>query len=89
MEIQGKIALQASGAARMEGDEMSRLQIAKMVVIFLFAVVFYCGLRGLRSGEIRSRGYKFHREKNPLGYWSTMLITLLGPVVIIYLLLTR
>ena len=68
---------------------MSKLLIAKIVVIFLFAVVFYCGIVGLRSGEIRSRGYKFNRERNPIGYWSAVLISLVGPVAIIYLLLTR
>ena len=68
---------------------MPRLMFAKIVIIVLFLVVFYCGIMGLRSGEIRSRGYKFSRDQNPVGYWFTMLITLVGPVAIIYLLLTR
>lgn len=68
---------------------MSRLLSAKIVIIFLAAVVFYFGVVGLKSGEIKSRGYKFHRDENPIGYWSTVLITLVGPVAIIYILLTR
>jgi len=68
---------------------MSRLLSAKIVIIFLSAVVFYFGVVGLKSGEIKSRGYKFHRDENPIGYWSTVLITLVGPVAIIYILLTR
>jgi len=68
---------------------MPKLLIGKIVVIVLFAVVFYCGIVGLKSGEIRSRGYKLNRDKDPIGYWFTVLITLVGPVAIIYLLLTR
>ena len=69
--------------------KMHRFLLAKIVIILLFLVVFYCGVAGLRSGEIRSRGYKFNRDEQPIGYWFTILITLLGPVAIIYLLLTR
>ncbi len=68
---------------------MPKLLIGRTVVILLFLVVFYFGIVGLRSGEIRSRGYTFNRDENPIGYWSTILITLAGPAVIIYLMLTR
>ena len=70
-------------------DEMPRFLVAKIIIIFLFLVVFYFGIAGLKSGEIRSRGYKFNRDENPIGYWFTIVITLVGPVAIIYLLLTR
>jgi len=63
--------------------------MAKIVIIFLLGVVFYCGIVGLKSGEIRSRGYKFHRDENPIGYWFTILVSLVGPVAIAYVLLTR
>ena len=36
--------------------------IAKMIVIILFVFIFYCGIAGLKSGEIRSRGYKFKQQ---------------------------
>ena len=68
---------------------MPKFLIGRIVVILLFSLVFYFGIRGLKSGEIRSRGYKFHRDENPLGYWFTVLISLVGPVAIIYLILTR
>ena len=68
---------------------MHKFLIGRIVVILLFALVFYFGIAGLKSGEIRSRGYKFNRDENPLGYWLTVLISLLGPVAIIYLMLTR
>jgi hypothetical protein len=68
---------------------MPRFLIAKTFIILVFLVVFYCGIAALKSGEIRSRGYKFYRDENPIGYWFTVLITLVGPVAIIYLLLTR
>ena len=68
---------------------MPRFPVAKTIIILLSLVVFYCGIAGLKSGEIRSRGYKFNRDEQPIGYWFTMVITLVGPVAIIYLILTR
>ena len=68
---------------------MPRFLIAKIVIIFLFAVVSYFGIVGLRSGEIKSRGYKFKRDDSPVGYWFTVLTSIVGPVVITYVLLTR
>jgi len=68
---------------------MPRFLIAKIVIIFLFAVVFYFGIVGLRSGEIKSRGYKFKRDDSPVGYWFTVLTSIVGPVAITYVLLTR
>lgn len=61
----------------------------RIVVILLSSLVFYFGIAGLRSGEIRSRGYKFQCNENPLGYWFAVLTSLVGPVAIIYLMLTR
>ena len=68
---------------------MPRFLIARIFIILIFLLVFCCGIAALKSGEIRSRGYKFNRDENPVGYWLTVLITLVGPVAIIYLLLTR
>ncbi|MGA8182722.1 MAG: hypothetical protein WB819_03660 [Terriglobia bacterium] len=68
---------------------MPKFLIGKLIVVLLFSLIFYFGIAGLRSGEIRSRGYKLKRDENPLGYWLTVLISLVGPVVIIYLVLTR
>ena len=68
---------------------MPRFLIAKIFIIFMFLLIFYFGIAALKSGEIRSRGHKFNRDDDPVGYWFTVLITLLGPVAIIYLLLTR
>ena len=68
---------------------MPKFLIARIVVILLFSVVFYFGIAGLKSGEIRSKGYKFKRDENPLSYWFTVLTSLVGPVAIIYLMLTR
>jgi hypothetical protein len=68
---------------------MPKFLIMRIVVVLLFSLVFYFGIAGLRSGEIRSRGYMLKRDENPLGYWLTVLISLVGPVVIIYLVLTR
>jgi hypothetical protein len=68
---------------------MPTFLIGRIVVILLLSLVFYFGITGLKSGEIRSRGYKFTREDNPLGYWFTVVTSLVGPVAIIYLILTR
>ena len=68
---------------------MPKYLVAKISLVLLFLVIFCCGIAGLRSGEIRSRGHKFNRDEDPLGYWFTVIITLVGPVAIIYLLLTR
>ena len=68
---------------------MPRFLIPRIVIILMFLLVFYCGIAALRTGEIRSRGYKFNRDEDPIGYWFTVLITLVGPVGIIYLMLTR
>jgi len=68
---------------------MPRFLVAKIVIILLFAVIFYFGIAGLKSGEIKSRGYEFKRDDNPIGYWLTILISLVGPLAIIYVLLTR
>jgi hypothetical protein len=68
---------------------MPRFLIGRVVVILLSSLIFYFGIAGLKSGEIRSRGYKFKRDENPLGYWFTVLTSLVGPVAIIYLMLTR
>ncbi len=68
---------------------MPRFLIAKAFVVAIFLIVFYFGIAALKSGEIRSRGYKYNRDENPLGYWFTVLVTLVGPAAIIYLLLTR
>jgi hypothetical protein len=68
---------------------MPTFLIGRIIVILLFSLVFYFGIAGLKSGEIRSRGYKFTRDDNPLGYWFTVVTSLVGPVAIIYLILTR
>ena len=68
---------------------MPKFLLARTVVIALSALVFYFGIAGLKSGEIRSRGYKFKRDENPVGFWFTLLTSLVGPVAIIYLMLTR
>ncbi len=68
---------------------MPKFFVAKAFLVLMFLIIFYLGIAGLRSGEIRSRGHKFNRDEDPLGYWFTVLVTLVGPVVIIYLLLTR
>ena len=68
---------------------MPKYLIGRIIVILLFSLVFYLGIAGLRSREIRSKGYKFKRDENPFGYWFTVLTSLVGPVVIIYLMLIR
>ncbi len=68
---------------------MPQFLFARIVIVLLFLVVFYYGIAGLRSGAIRSRGHKFNRDDDPVGYWFTVLVTLVGPVIIIYLILTR
>lgn len=69
--------------------KMPKLLLGKIVVILLSALVFYFGIAGLKSGEIRSRGYKFHCDENPLGYWFSVLTSVAGSVAIVYLMLTR
>ena len=68
---------------------MPKYLVAKIFLILLFLIILYCGIAALRSGETRSRGYKFNRDKDPLGNWFSVLVTLVGPIAIIYLLLTR
>ena len=68
---------------------MPKFLIAKIFMIAIFLLVFYFGIAALKSGEIRSRGQRFNRDENPLGYWFAVLVTLVGPVAIIYLMLTR
>ena len=68
---------------------MPKLLVAKMLVVLLFLIIFFSGIAALRSGKIRSRGRKFNRDENPIGYWFAVFVSLAGPVAIIYLLLTR
>ena len=68
---------------------MPKFLIGRLVVILLSSLIFYFGIAGLRSGEIRSRGYKFNRDENSLGYWFSIVTSLLGPAAIIYLMLAR
>ncbi len=68
---------------------MPKFLIGRIIVILLFSVVFYFGIAGFKTGEIRSRGHKFNRDENPLGYWFTILISLVAPAAIIYLVLTK
>jgi hypothetical protein len=68
---------------------MPRFLIARIVIILGFLLVLYYGIAALKTGEIRSRGYKFDRDEDPVGYWLSVLIALVGPVVIIYLIITR
>jgi hypothetical protein len=68
---------------------MPKFFIAKIFIILLSLIIFCCGIAALRSGQIRSRGHKFNRDEDPLGYWLTVFVTLVGPPAIIYLLLTR
>lgn len=68
---------------------MPRFLIARTFVILISLLISYSGIAALKSGEIKSRGYKFKRDEEPIGYWFTLLITLLGPLAIIYLMLTR
>jgi len=67
---------------------MPKFLIGRIVVILLFSLAFYFRIAGLKSGEIRSRGYKFNRDENPVGYWFTVLIHLAETVLIIYLMIT-
>ena len=69
--------------------KMPNFLTGRIVVILIFSLVFYFGIAGLKSGEIRSRGHKLNRDENPLGYWFTVLISLVGSAAIIYLMLTR
>ncbi len=64
---------------------MPRFLVARIFIILIFLIIFYFGIVALRSGEIRSRGHKFSRDEDPLGYWFTVLVSLVGPVAIIYL----
>ena len=68
---------------------MPKFLIGRIVVILLSSLIFYFGIAGLKSGETRSRGYKFSRNENPLGYWFTILTSLVGSAAIIYLMVTR
>jgi len=68
---------------------MPKFLIGRIIVILLSLLIFYFGIAGLTSGETRSRGYKFNRDDNPLGYWFTILTSLVGSAAIIYLMLTR
>ena len=68
---------------------MHRFLLARTVVVLLSCLILYFGIVGLKSGEIRSRGYKFQRDESPLGYWFTILTSVAGPAAIIYLMLTR
>jgi hypothetical protein len=70
-------------------EDMPRFLIARIFIVLIFLLVFYNGISALKTGEIRSRGHKFNRDEAPVGYWFTVLITLVGPVVIIYLMITR
>jgi hypothetical protein len=67
---------------------MPRFLIARISIILIFLLVFYYGIAALKSGEIRSRGYKLNRDDDPIGYWCPVLVSLVGPMAIIYLLLT-
>ena len=68
---------------------MPKFLIGRIIIILLSSLVFYFGIAGLKSGDIQSRGYMFNRDENPLGYWFTVLTSLVGPVAVIYLMLTR
>jgi hypothetical protein len=68
---------------------MPKYFAARIVIVFLAVIVFCFGIAALKTGEIRSRGHKFYRDDDPLGYWFTVLVNLVGPVAIIYLMLTR
>ena len=68
---------------------MPKFFLARIVVILLTSLVLYFGIAGLKPGQRRSRGYMFNRDENPLGYWFTVLTSLVGPVAIIYLMVTR
>ena len=68
---------------------MPKFMIPRIFLILVFLLVFYFGTTALRSGEIRSRGFRLKRDENPLGYWLTVLVHIVGPVAIIYLLLTK
>ena len=68
---------------------MPKYFAARILIVSLSLIVFCFGIAALRSGEIRSRGHKFIRDDDPLGYWFTVLVNLVGPVAIIYLMLTR
>ena len=68
---------------------MPKFLIARIVIVLGFLLVFYYGIVALKTGEIRSRGYKFNRDESPIGYWFTALVTVVGPLAMIYLMLTR
>lgn len=68
---------------------MPKYFFGRAVVVLPFSIVFCYGVAGLRSGKIRSRGHLFDRDDTPLGYWFAVIISLVGPIVIIYLVLTR
>ncbi len=67
---------------------MPKYFAGRVVVVSLSFVVFCFGVASLRSGKITSRGHTFKRDDNPLGYWFTVLVHLVGPAAITYLRLT-
>ncbi len=68
---------------------MHKYLAAKIFLVFIFLAIFCSGIAALRSGKIRSRGHRFDRDEDPVGYWLTVIVTLAGPIVIVYLLFTR
>jgi len=72
-----------------EPERMQRYLLAKLLISLIFLFVFYCGVAALRSGKIRWRGRQFDSAEDPFGYWLTVIVTLVGPAVVLYLLLTR
>jgi hypothetical protein len=42
---------------------MHRFLTARIFVILIFLLVFYYGIAVLKTGETRSRGYEFNRDK--------------------------
>jgi hypothetical protein len=68
---------------------MPKYFAARIVIASVWLIVFHFGIAALRSGEIRSGAYKFNRDDHPVGYWFTVLVHLVGPVAIIFVILTR
>ncbi len=68
---------------------MPKFLLARIFIILIFLLVFYYGISALKTGEVRSKGFKFNRDDDPFSYWFTVFIQLVGPVAIIYLMLTR
>jgi cytochrome c oxidase assembly factor CtaG len=59
--------------------------LLKIILTLIFSAMFVYGCICIQRGRVYCKGRWYERDENPIWYWTTIIIYLLGPPVLLVL----